>query len=703
MAEAREKLKNFLSREYIFSDGEFDVSVNYARTVRIAIYGEVLSGPGSYTVSGFNSALNALSLVGGPNNIGSLRNIKLQKASGKSIDIDVYAFMKNPSLQSAYYLEDNDIIMVPVSDKIVRVTGGIRRPFKYELKSGETLEDLIALAGGFAESAYRKKIQVKRYQNNEQLILDLDWSVIEDRTTELFNGDEIYIESIERSYRNYVNITGELQKPGQYERYPNMRISDLVQKAGLTPNSNLELFYLIRTRSDGEKELFKLNLDEILSNPDGTANMILQDLDKVEIWNQNRFTDDMSISVSGAVRYNGNFPYDRGGQLRISDVITMAGGLRRDASEFATVYYNDPLNKTTIYYKTIDNLNEILSNPEIESNITLSPFDSLVVQSKNALEEKLYVRIEGAVNNPGTYQYGEGMTIKDLLILAGGFRQSAATNNIEVSRAIVKDNEPTNIVVANLELTREYEVLSKGAANGQYFLEPYDNIAVRFIKDFDLQERVFLKGEVNVPGPYSLYESNQRIASVIQRAGGLTDEAFPEGATLIRADNKLGPIVIKLEEILNNPNSEFNFILRDGDEITIPKINEFVVIKGATKVEEVALDQTVSEYNAIRVPYHKNRDALFYINEFAGGFDEKADKAKVFVEYANGEIKRSKPGLFKRKYPPVRKGATITVGYKEEEKKNEDGKSTDWSKVLSDSVGQALSILTLILLVQRID
>ncbi len=705
VAQARKKIRNVLSSEYSFGQGEFDIAVNYTRTVRVSIYGEVMRSPGSYTVSGFNSALNVLSLVGGPNNIGSLRNIKLQKSSGKSIAVDVYAFMRNPALQSEYYLEDNDIILIPVSDKVVNLRGAIRRPFKYELRSNEGLKDLIGFAGGFSENAYQKKIQIKRFINNEERIIDVDWSEINDDDTDfqLYNGDEIYVESIEQAFRNFVSITGELNKPGQYQRTSGMRVLDLVQKAELTPNSNLDIIYLIRTQTDGTKELLKLNLQDMMDDASSAQNLVLQDLDKVEVWSQERFADEAYVAVSGAVRYNGNFPYDQSGTVRVTDAITLAGGLRRDASDYAIIHFNDPLNQNRIYYKTIDNLKALFDNPEAEENFVLNPFDSLVVQSINTLEEKQFVRIEGAINQPGTFQYGENMTIKDLLVMAGGFVNAASTNNIEVSRVIIQDNEPTNVVVANLEMTRDFEVLTKGVADGEYRLEPFDNVSVRFIKDFDLQDRVFISGEVNIPGPYVLSEDNQRISSIIERAGGLTVEAFPQGATLLRNDQDLGPIVIKLDEILENPRSDFNFILRDGDRISIPKINEFVAIKGATRVKEVVIDDQISEYNLIRVPFHEGKDALFYIEQFAGGFDENADRSKVFVEYANGEIKYARPGIFKRKFPKVRKGSMITVGYKTPEDPNAPENQTDWSKVLSDSVGQALSILTLILLVQRID
>lgn len=706
LAEARAKLESILRREYSFEKGEFEIAVNFSRTVRIGIFGEVFGRAGSFTISGFNTALNALSLVGGPSDIGSLRNIVLQKSDGSTFLVDVYEFMKNPGIQQSLYLDDNDIILIPVSDKVVNLKGAVRRPFKYELRSEEGLAELIEFAGGFTEDAYLKKLQIKRFRDGKQIIIDVDWTEIENanQNVALRHGDVITVENIERSYRNFVSISGELDKPGQYERIPNMRLLDLVLKAGLTPNSNTDLIYLIRTNANGTNELIRINLAEILNDPQLPENLLLNDLDKVEVWSRERFADLANISVSGAVRFNGIFPYDQQGSVRVTDAVLLAGGLRRDASNFATIHYNDPLNKKKKYYKTIDNLLELFDNPEDNNNFILSPFDSLHIQSINTIEEKLFVRIEGAVNVPGQYQYGEEMTLKDLMIMAGGLQLDASTSDIEVSRVIIRDNEPTRIVVANLEMDRDYKVLSKGTANGEYLLEPYDNVAVRFIRDFDFQDRVFLSGEFKVPGPYAIYEENLRIASLIQKAGGLTAEAFPEGATLVRNENQLGPIVIKLDEILRNPGSEYNFILKNGDEINVPKVKEFITIRGATRVDDLVLSDNIGPNNQIRVPFMRGKDAAYYINEFAGGFDETADKKNVFVEYPNGEIKHSKPGLFGRRYPRVTKGSTITVATKEQTPvEKSDQSDTDWSKVLSDSVGQALSILTLILLIQRID
>ena len=706
LSDAREKILKILKRDYSFNFGEFNLAVNYSRTLRISIYGEVVGSPGSYAISGFNNAFNAISAVNGPNNYGSLRNIQLQKAGGKTLKMDVYEFMKNPSVESNYYLDEGDVIIVPIQGNVVEISGAIKRPLKYELLDNEGLNELIDFAGGFTRDAYKKKIQLKRFENDQQVILDLDWYELNSKSInfKLHDGDVVTIEQIEKKARNFVIVKGEIDKPAQYERVADMRLRDLANKVGLNSNTSTGILYLTRTNKNGTKSLLKLNLDEVLKDSTSAQNIVLQDLDELEFWSKKRFADKATITIKGAVREEGIYPYDQSGKFKVRDAIRMAGGLRRDASNYATIHKSDPLNRNRKYYKTIDNLQDLINNGNEDSNFILSPFDSLVIDSRNSFEDELFVRIEGAVNNPGKFQYGEEMTIKDLLVLAKGFKMAASTNNIEISRVIRDENKPTRIVVALLEIDKDFKVLTTGTANGEYKLEPFDNVAVRFIKDFELQERVFLTGEVEVPGPYAIFKDNLRISTLIQKAGGLTDEAYPAGATLYREDQEIGKVVIKLEDILKDERSEFNFIVKNGDRIDIPTGNEFVTIKGATRVKEVLGKGAIDFNNEIKVPYQSGKDAMYYINEHAGGLADNADKSKIFVEHANGEIKRPKPGLFKKRYPIALQGSVITVGAKSEKEEERDEKEkVDWTKVLGDSVGQAMSILTLILLIQRLD
>ena len=704
LGQAKEKLFKFFHEYYAFTEGQFDVALNFSRTVKIRIYGDVYENPGAIALPAFNSAFNALAAVKGTNDIGSLRKIQLQKADGRVLTLDVYKFMQDPSISEEYYLEENDVILVPVAEKIIKLEGAVRRPMKYELIDREGLKSLLGYAGGFSENAFKRKIQISRFVDDQRKILDVDWRELErgGRDFELLHGDVVTVGEIEKAAENFVEIIGEVYKPGVYQRSRNMRVSELITKAGITPQSSTEIAFLTRTKTDGKVEYRKLNLERILNDVSYIDNLVLNDNDVLEIWEQSRFTDEVDIAIDGAVRFPGKFSYDESKSIRVKDAILLAGGLRRDASNYAIIHRNDPLNPKIKKYKTIDDLDKVFTNESAENNFILSPFDSIVIKSKNTFLEESFVRIEGAVNTPGEFQYGADMTIKDLLTLAGGFKMAASTNNIEISRVIIQNNQPTRTTVANLEMDREFNVLSN--ALGEYRLEPYDNIAVRYIKEFQLQKRVFMEGEVEFPGPYAISMENEKILSIIKRAGGLTDEAFPAGATLVRGDQDYGSVVIKLEEIIKNPNSEFNFFVKNGDKIFVPKIKEFVTIKGATRAREVVGENSINVGNVIHVPFHKGKDAMFYINEYAGGLHENADKQRIFVEHANGEIKRPRQGFLIKRFPKVYQGSVISVGFKSLEKNKEEQKEeVDWTKVLGDSVAQAMSILTLILLITRLD
>ena len=176
------------------------------------------------------------------------------------------------------------------------------------------------------------------------------------------------------------------------------------------------------------------------------------------------------------------------------------------------------------------------------------------------------------------------MTLADVLTMSGGFRLGAATNHIEISRLVIEENEPTKTVIANLTINRDLE---EGGENLDFVLMPYDEVMVRFVPDFELQKIVSLQGEVKFPGSYSLIKDNESVRELIIRAGGITSEAFPTGAQLLRTEDSMGIVVIKLDDVLNQSSSRYNFKLRDGDVVNIPKSKDFVSILGATNASEL--------------------------------------------------------------------------------------------------------------------
>jgi len=704
IAEVKEKLKKNYRRYYRFDDGQFSVNISSVRSVTIQVFGEVARN-GSYTIPAINGIINILGEAGGLTDLASVRAIKLIKKDGSESLFDLYELLANPGSIGDYFLEDGDLIFVPSYNAAVEVEGAINRPDKYELLDGEGIIDLIKYGGGLNQVAYTTSMRVLRYEDGRRVVKSIPYaSLIKSRSTyELIQGDVITVDSISAELENFVSIIGDVRHPGVYERLSDMKISDLLQQGQLKISSKTDFAFLRRINSDGQISMIPLNLDDVLATTDPLVNFVLRDKDELTIWPKERFTDEQYVSIAGAVRNEEQISYDVNGGLKASDVILLAGGLRRDADTFAHLHRLDPLNPGDYEIIGLD-LENLMNDERSADNIILEPFDSIFVYSKNSFYDEINVKISGAVNNPGEFAYGDGMSLRDAIVLAGGFRRSSATNAIEVSRVIIEDNQRTQTIVKTVTLDRD-QLTDFGNREGIFELQPYDNIFVRFVPEFELQQNVQVNGEVILPGEYSLIQDNETVYDIIKRAGGLTEEAFPAGATLYRSEDSLGFIVMRLEEILIDYNSRYNYTLKDGDVIILPKRRDYVTIAGATNIQEAQNKEIVGEDNTIRVPFHKGKTALFYINEYAGGFAENARRDKIWVTYPNGEVKTTERKFpFIKRHPEVLQGSVINVGRQPVDLygKSED-RDVNWTQVLRESVGQATSILSLIFLIQTLD
>jgi len=697
----RKKIKKILSNYLMFKSGEINISLESSRAINISIYGEV-NRPGSFSIEAVNNIFEGLKYAKGVTGIGSVRNIKVLSSNGKFKQFDLYEYVDNPKYGEDFYLNNNDIIHIPVASKLIEISGAINRPFIFELLEEEGIKDLLSYAGGFTKDAIKDKIQVERFIDNKKVFIGIDLFDKRGKLNNfvLKNGDKIVIRKIEAEVKNYVEVKGSVFNTGRFERTKGMIFSEVLNKSGLRPEAKTDFAIIMRKNIDGTTRYISVNIDSVYNNI-GKTNIDLKlfDEDIITVWAKSRFVDKMYISVQGAVRDPGEYPYGSVESINVLSAIKVAGGLLRNASSTIILHRQDPLRKYEIEYIKLD-LERIINNPNSTENLILKPFDKLEILSKNLFNETTFVTIRGAVNNPGTIQYGENMTLNDLIVMAGGFRKFASTNNIEVSRIIIKDNKPTKVIVAKKDLNRDLKNTDKSHS---YILEPYDVVIVRSIPDFELQKIITIKGEVKYPGKYTLISENEKVIDVIERAGGLTNEAFEDGATLYREKDDVGFIVMRLEDALNYKKSKYNYILKNLDVIDIPKQKDFVTIKGATKSNELYKDEIAYNKNGINVPFHKGKRAMFYIDNYAGGINDSGSKMNVFVEHANGEISKTiNYGLFKL-YPKVRKGSTIKVGIKKKKtKENKEKNEVDWNKIITNSVAQISTIMTLVILFKSI-
>lgn len=584
---------------YDLNNSQIDITLTYSRVITVNIVGEV-NNPGAFTIPAINTAFNTLVTVGGIRSIGSVRKIYVKRGGQTIKKLDVYEYLMNPDSKQDFFLENNDYIFVPSSGRVVKINGQVKRPHGYELIEKENLESVINYAGGFDAGAYRKRIQIKRFSNNEEKVVDINFDslAIDKKDFELLDGDEILVRKIPEGYNNYVELIGPVKLPGNYEMKQGDRISDIISRAeGVLYDVFDSRAYIIRLNSDLSKKYIPFNLKEILENPNSTNNIKLQNLDIIKIFSKSYFKDEFAFSVNGAVR------------------------------------------------------------------------------------------------SPGDYTYGDGITLKDALYLAGGLKKEAAKNRIEISRAVdfVASSgvlTPIRTVIKTIRVADDFKIdkTSEG-----FIIQPFDQILVRTEPNFELQQNIVLQGEVIYPGIYPLLSKNEKVTDIIQRAGGFTQYAFPEGATLSRKEFETGFLFFKLQEVMKDSSSKYNYILRGGDALIIPKVDQLIQISGFINYPDI---NTLKQISA---PFINGKSARYYINNYGLGFDKEADKKKTYVLEAGGYVKKTKNLLFVKFYPKVAKGAVVVVPRKiiNEEKKKKESEPINWNKQIEGFTIKLTGLATL--------
>ncbi|WP_187270877.1 SLBB domain-containing protein [Neolewinella aurantiaca] len=693
LGEARRLLANRLKRSYTFSDGQLTIQTQVTRTINVNIFGEVTNS-GSFNISSLNTGFNALVAAGGPSERGSVRNIKLTNGD-KTTTLDVYAYLRNPAQQSSQFLQDNAIIFVPFAETVVEATGGVQRPMFYELKADETLADLIDYAGGTTPRAEPRSVRITRYVDGELRLINIDLTVQPD--FELQNGDVVSVPEVENPVSSFVTVEGAVLLPGRYAFEESMTVATLLEAARLRPGARRDVAFLTRRNEDGTRKLSRIDLTSATTGADAGAMMKLKQGDVLQILASERFLDQGFITISGAVRDSSrSYPFPDDGGLKLSEAILLAGGLQANARNEASIIRTPRNNQEEREYLTVP-LNEAATQE-------LAPGDQVVIYTRERFTDAFQVSIRGAVRQPGSYRYDPSLQLSDLLTLAGGFRLEAARNKVDVFRLSITQNEPTQTLTATLEFDNDFQLLSSSDPNFQ--LQPSDIIVVRSAPEFENIQTVFVQGEVRYPGEYALDQDNLRLLDLVKNAGGLSGEAFAEGATLVRRENNVGFVVIRLDEVLSGEDITTNIVLKPGDLLRIPKAQELVSIRTLnTNADSIFVDSLLRS-GEINLAFTGEKKADWYIKNFAAGYDEDAWKKTTRVVLPNGEIKGTKRFLFFKTYPIVEPGSTVAVDAKpprKQKKPKPDKEPFDWGQFARDTVAAATSVLTLILLTQRID
>jgi len=688
LAQARKVIKESLSNSYLFRADQLAVTIVTARTVLVNVFGETKI-TGGFTLSALNSALNALSAAGGVTDFGSVRAIQLIRGTTRKT-IDLYEFMSDPAVQFNFDLQKNDIIFVPVVKSIVSIEGAVKRPMRYEMLESETITDLIKYAGGLTMNVYPEFIQVQRFINGEEKLLEWNLADITTGKTKvaLVDGDIVRIKSINKPIDTYVDIDGSVYYPGRFDINSNPTLSKLLANAKPNYQAKTDILFVERIRPDQSVEFLSIPFPGNEGAPDFT----LQGRDIVHIMDQASYRDIATISVNGQVRKPFTKSFALNDRLTISQAIEYAGGLKESVYPVAYIFRRNLFVPTEMKYIRIE--------LDKAGSMELQPGDQLNIYDNTTYRNVGEIRISGAIKTPSAYTYDPSMTLRDLLTNAGGFNVGAAFNKVEVFRTILSPTQKSKLQLITLQVDSNYQLVQPA-----YFaLQPYDQVVVRMTPEFTLGRTIELNGQVKYPGVYVLESRDATLYDVITKAGGLLNDADPYGASFFRTYNNRGSITIQLTKAMRHPaNYSHNPILFEGDVININRMeNTVAILETGTRMSQYSTD-TIS--NQVKnIVFQGHRSAAWYIRNFAGGFQKNADRRSVTVTYANNQMESTNQFLFFRQYPTVQPGSFITLKMDPDkiEAEFKPKEKIDWESTLAKGLSTLMSTLSIILLMQRL-
>jgi polysaccharide export outer membrane protein len=679
-----------------------DLSVARIRPVRIFMTGEIES-PGGYAVSNFGNVFNSLFSVGGPKTSGSLRDVRVLRNNKVIAKVDLYDYLVGSSKNNDVRVNDNDIIFVPLRGKTVSIKGEVLRAYTFELLPGENLKKLIEISGGLRSNVYIDRIQVDRIvpfaervkKGDDRKIYDIDFKDVatgkKDYTLE--DGDVITVFPILDKKDNFVEITGDVYRPGLYQIDKIKTMKDLLAAAdGLKPTAYLKRAELMREFPDQKFQMVEIDLEKVMAN-DPFHNLLLQKKDKFKIYNIYELNAADSITISGHAKLVGKHAYADSMTLR--KLLLSLVGL--EDSVFLSLTFldradifrlnSDKITRTRIEFKITD----ILKNSV--KDIPIVPNDILRIYGLNEIEFlNKEVEIFGNVKKPGKYPLNRGMTVTDLILLAGGYTQNAWTQRGEVARITRSENLKDSLITVTFtdlpdlfDTTKSnHDVLLSEA--GKFFLIDKDQVFIRPHPDYALQQLVSVYGQVRFPGEYAISVTKERLSDMIVRAGGLQKNGYPRGGELIRDNERLRS---NFEEALSDRGGKYDPVMYPGDSIYIPINPNTVRVIGEVN-------------NPGRYSYVPNEDRDFYI-DLAGGISDSADFA--LITYPEGYIVKTKfPWIFTDS-PEIPDGSVILVSkvIPDPPKSPDDERRTSFVEVFKETTAIIATSLTILVLATQLN
>ncbi|MDC1530008.1 SLBB domain-containing protein, partial [Schleiferiaceae bacterium] len=595
LGQAREVVRRRLQNFYQFEKGQFALTLTTSRTLTIQITGAVAQ-PGSYTLSAYNTAFNALIAAGGPNKLGTIRNIQVING-GRSKTLDVYEYLFNPSKQKDYYLQNNDIIYVPFIGDLIEIEGSVKQVGVYEMQAKETFTDLLKYSGGYLNDALEGEIQLVRKNADGSFVKEYNGDALSSLTFE--DGDKVIVATQTSDRKDYVEVGGLVDYPGVYgiKDYPTLKT--LLEKVGLRDETRLDVGYLTRLRSDGTTQLESFSLTAVLA---GEIDMALQAEDVIKILDSRNYVDRSTVSISGEVRNPGSYTIDE--NVTIPALIDLSNGLTQEAKQDAAyIFRTYPNGETEVIAVSLD-----------DAEFSFQDKDQLRILSERTFYDGAVISISGEVKIPLEIPFDQDISLREVVELAGGLTFAGDSTQLVVYRMAFEGLNIGELQEIPLNLSRD----------GDFIFSPFDALVVRRKFGFEFQEFVSIKGEVAYPGRYALREG-ETVKDLIRKAGGLTSEAFPQAATFQRKGK--GRIFISIEKILRSGGSYENIEMLPGDQIIIPTKDMTVEIRLAN-TEAANYGRFAADYarESVNVAYVAGKSARWYVKNMVGGFGDDAKR-----------------------------------------------------------------------------
>lgn len=572
VAQANARLRQTLGSRY--QSSKVRLTVGQTKTIMVNVMGEVRM-PGTYTLSAFSTVFNALYMAGGPNDIGTLRDIKIFRANRLIAHVDVYDYILNGKA-SNIHLTDNDVIVVGPYDCLVNITGKVKRPMYYEMKKSESVGTLLKYAGSFTGDAYTRSVRLIRKTGREYSVYNV--GEFDMNSFHIADGDSITVDSILNRYENMVEVKGAVFRPGKYQVGGEITsVRSLLEHAeGVTEQAFTAHAVMHRMRADRSLEVIPVDIDGIMEGR--VADIALQKNDILFVPTRQELMQEQTLTLHGEVHYPGIYRY--AANMTIEDLILQAGGLNDQASTVKVDVarrIRDP--KATQTDSIIARTYSLALRDGFvidgQAGFHLMPYDEIYVRRSPGYATPQNVTIEGEVMFAGTYTLShKNERLSEVLRKAGGVTDLAYINGAQLMRRTTESERikmqavtrllagqganSDSINVALLQLSDTYpvgielaEALANPGSDADLVLREGDQIIIP-----QYNGTVKISGDVMFPNTVA-YEKGRRYSYYIDQAGGFGQRAKKSRTIIIYMNGTVGRVA-------------HNAKVRPGCEIVVP-------------------------------------------------------------------------------------------------------------------------------------